>query len=215
MIQQMFMMKFHHKMDMDVTQEENKLIIARQKAKEGRAEDAQKRKETRKEARDVPKTYILDGEKFAAVGGKLTRIKPTQKGLSKYWSQSEQRYVRLTPEQALARQDDLGMTKKTAIEMRKAGAAKISIGEKQKQRDAALLKSPKFMATVQKDVKNLNGRRWKWASPVQKAEWAKVEADKRVRIIYPDAQYGEQDGQAGWYVKDESGNYVLEVPWSK
>ena len=83
MVQQMFLMKFHHKMDMDVMEAETKQRAAEKTEKRGYQEKTQIAKEKRKEVRNIPKIYELDGEKFVATGSKLTRIEPTQTSVAK------------------------------------------------------------------------------------------------------------------------------------
>jgi len=161
----------------------------------------------------------IDGKKVGLVQTGKNRfqiVSPENSGKpQKVWSKQAQEYVYRTPEQIAQTPDAYGMTKQTLREGQRASATQISIGEKAKLKDEAYYKGPKFIEDVGKDVKNLTGRKYKWMTPAQIEEQEKILADKRVRIRYPDAQYGEQDGKVGWYTKDADGNYKLEIPWSK
>ena len=91
---------------------------------------------------------------------------------------------------------------------------KPSIGEKQKQTDFAYLNSPKFIADVAKGVSQLNKFDWEMWDANERESAVKKEADKRMRISFPNSQYGVQNGKTGWYVK-EGNEYKLVAPWSK
>ena len=92
--------------------------------------------------------------------------------------------------------------------------AKPSIGEKQKQKDFAYLNSPKFISDVAKDVAQLNKFDWEMWEPNERDAAVKKEADKRMRISFPNSVYGVQNGKTGWYVK-EGDEYKLVAPWSR
>jgi len=82
----------------------------------------------------------------------------------------------------------------------------------------AYLQTGKFRADVQKSVASLNKDTWDLLDPSVPAEaqeredMVRVEMDKRVRMTYPKAKYGEDKGIMGWYVKEDN-KWVLKVPW--
>ena len=216
LLPQMFLMKIKHNMDMDVLEAETKQEAVKLKEKRQYQEKTrlgtEKRGEAtqiRKEGRAKPMLYSLDGKKFALTGGKLTRI---QSKSQKVWSKKDQSYVFRTPEQIAQTPDAYGRTKKTVLEMRRAGAAKISIGEKQKQQNIAFLTSPKFMADVAAHVKKMSGTGltgWKYKSDRQKRNEIRAEAERRVKSVFGDAVHGIKHGRQGWWIKDENGEDVM------
>lgn len=90
----------------------------------------------------------------------------------------------------------------------------MSIGERQRQQDIADINSPKFQSSVTKDVKQLNSFEWDLWGEGERENAIRSEADKRVRITYPNATFGVQDGKMGWYIK-EGNKYKLVAPWSE
>lgn len=91
-------------------------------------------------------------------------------------------------------------------------ATKISATASAK--DIAFLQSPKFRASVQDSVAKINKHQWMIADPAERADMMREEADKRVRVKFPNAQFGEGDEGLGWYVKQGEG-YIKVVPWGE
>jgi hypothetical protein len=141
----------------------------------------------------ISKTYMDAGK--AMTGKQLT---PRQKAFEKL-TDAEQKSVLMKPD--------------TVINTQNAVAKQEALAVAKEKRH---IKSPKFRSEVQKDVKALSDRlKWSSYSDEQRSEVVRVEADKRVRLVHPDAQYGEVDGKTGWYMKNKDGVYELIVPWSE
>jgi len=105
-------------------------------------------------------------------------------------------------------------TKAEALELRRAGAPKITIGQKAREKDLAAVKSINFMSDVAKDVMRLNKDEWELAEAPERADMVREEADRRVRNIHPGAQFGRGDQGTGWYEK-KGEEFILVVPWNE
>jgi len=240
MLLQLYLGKIEHNYKMDLLKEQTKLTLAEEKREEQadireekRKEQARIETEKRKEiATAKEKGWREPGNiqdkatrmygKTRMIGGRLMfyPVKPTTpKGFTAVWEDNEWN-IKATPTGIIeqynmaVKQGYKGSITQWKKEVAKAGAPQISIGEKQKQKDVAYLNSPKFIADVTKDVSQLNKFDWDLWDQNQRDVAIKREADKRVRINYPNAQYGVQNGKTGWYVK-EGDRYELVTPWSK
>jgi len=238
LLPQLFLMKIKHNMDMDVAEAEIKLKSAQLKETRAYTEGRDKVKrqgalaekgftpasEGDANAVDMPiaggKYKPFKAQKITIDGIELIEKSPgnfIKAPTASEKSPTELMLIQKAREGDVGAQRDLQTIQNRKLERAKAGAIQMNslIGQKEKLKDEAYYKGPKFIEDVSKDVKNLTGRKYKWMTPKQIADQEELLADKRVRIRYPDAEYGDIDGQVGWYTKDADGNYKLEIPWSR
>ncbi len=89
------------------------------------------------------------------------------------------------------------------------------ISKQTETKEKAYLKTGRFRANVQKDVRALNKDMWSRWTKAQRTDAIRTETDKRVRQSYSKAKYGELNGRKGWYIKDMNGNDILIAPWNE
>jgi hypothetical protein len=81
-------------------------------------------------------------------------------------------------------------------------------------KNKAYLKEPRFRADITKEVIN-NNDTWKFKSKKEKDAILKREAERTVKNIYPEAEWGigGKTNKPGWWIKTERG-YELVAPWN-
>lgn len=126
---------------------------------------------------------------------------PTTK---KIWDSVDKRYRFLTNEQIKANPNRYGMSLKTMVNLKEAGA--ISIGKgKLTIKDANLkqyIKTPQFLSDVTRQVKKFVGKdNWDLMEPKNKALRIRTEMDKQIRNIFGEENvtFDLRNGVLGWY----------------
>ncbi len=144
------------------------------------------------------------GNKFESLKQNLKSQMVDQRKKGTLEGQKAETFKTLTPEE------------KKQVLMKPPVEVKVGeIAEKEKAKERALLKTARFRATIQKDVRALNKDMWIRWTKEQRTDAIRAETDKRVRQTYSDAKYGEFNGRKGWYIQDQKGSWLLVSPWNE
>lgn len=108
--------------------------------------------------------------------------------------------------------EDPGSFTKWKKSVAKAGATKISFGEKVALHEAKAettakialrkeIQSPKFRSTILSDLKKQYGMDWKYLESFEKEEFLFREMDKRIKEAYPQQEIVFDESKGGWINK--------------
>ena len=164
------------------------------KYKEGLRKEADIKKE-----KEATKAENLRRYKIEQENKKLDREgKGESKTTKKVWDKTADMYVYRTDDQISKEPDRYGMNKKTAMEIKRAGA--INLGDAKLKQN---VKTPEFSSKATKAAKTIVGKTWDVMEPEQKKLAIKMEMDKQIRAIYGDEDvvFGrdKETGIVGWY----------------
>lgn len=147
----------------------------------------------------------LDYYKMTAAQKIQAERKPKPTSLIEQYNFAKQQFKDGTSE-------DPGSFTKWKKSVAKAGATKISFGEKVALHEAKAettakialrkeIQSPKFRSTILSDLKKQYGRDWKYLESFEKEEFLFREMDKRIKEAYPQQEIVFDESKGGWINK--------------